>query len=117
MAEEKADKPKKLFKLEFLVWDDGEVQRDLVEYVYGDRGAPKQWRMEPKDMIRSMKAQVGGKLELFGAIMASMNVSVGDLQKMFGGKTQPLLEEDDEVVGDEEGQELDEDEKDMDFDD
>lgn len=114
MAEEKADKPKKLFKLEFLVWDDGEVQRDLVEYVYGDRGAPKQWRMEPKDMMRSMKAQVGGKLELFGAIMASMDVSVADLQKMFNVKPQTKLDVEDVVEDEaEDPEEL----EDMDFDD
>lgn len=112
MTVEKEDKPKKLFKLEFLVWDDGEVQRDLVEYVYGDRGAPKQWRMEPKDMMRSMKAQVGGKLELFGAIMASMDVSVADLKKLYDGKPQPKLDVED-VVDEAEDPEL----EDMDFDD
>lgn len=83
MTIEKEEKPKKLFRMEFVIWDDGEIQRDLIEYVYGERGAPKQWRMEPKDFTNSIKAQVGGKLELFNAIMAAMDVNVNELKKIY----------------------------------
>lgn len=111
MTVEKEEKPKKLFKLEFIVWDDGEIQRDLIEYVYGDRGAPKQWRMEPKELIKSMTAQVGGKIELYAAIMAALDVNVKELENIY--KIKPNVSKIDKET---EESETDSDDEDLDFD-
>ena len=113
MTIEKEEKPKKLFKLEFIVWDDGEVQRDLIEYVYGDRGAPKSWRMEPQDLVKSMSAQVGGKLELFAAVMAAMDVNTTELKKVFPILDKPRIEP--TKIDESRDEDLDSDE-DLDFD-
>lgn len=89
---EKKDKPQKLFEMSFEIWDDGQITRDLIELVRGDRGAPKKWRLEPRDFINSVKAQVvGGKMDLLVAIMASMDVNMDELLKTFNAKRDPKL--------------------------
>ena len=61
MAEEKEDKPKKMFIIEHVIWDDGEVDTKLVEFrkTNSGRGAPNKWTMQPKDFRRRMSELLG----------------------------------------------------------
>ena len=81
--EQAPPKPKVIFTMKFEIWDDGEITRDLVEKVQGERGAPKAWRLEPRDFSASVKAVIGEKLKVFEQILASLDVSVDEMKKAY----------------------------------
>ncbi len=81
--EQAPPKPKVLFKMAFEIWDDGEITRDLVEKVQGERGAPKAWRMEPRDFISSVKATVGDKTKVFEALLKALDFTVEEVKKTY----------------------------------
>lgn len=81
--EQAPPKPKVVFKMAFEIWDDGEITRDLLEKVQGERGAPKAWRMEPRDFISSVKATVGDKTKVFEALLKSLDFTVEELKKTY----------------------------------
>ncbi len=62
MSEEKEDdKPKKLFVIEHVIWDDGEVDSSMFEFrkQNSGRGAPGKWRLGPKDFNRRVEELLG----------------------------------------------------------
>jgi hypothetical protein len=83
--EQAPPKAKVIFKMSFDIWDDGEITRDLVEKVQGERGAPKAWRLEPRDFAASVKANIGAsdKTKIFEAILASLDISVDEMKKTY----------------------------------
>jgi hypothetical protein len=81
--EQAPPKPKALFKMEFTIWDDGEITRDLVEKVQGERGAPKAWRLEPRDFASSVKQVVGDKTKIFEALLAALDISEEEHRKAY----------------------------------
>ena len=81
--EQAPPKAKVIFKMSFDIWDDGEITRDLVEKVQGERGAPKAWRMEPRDFAASLKATIGDKTKLFEALLASLDITVDEMKKTY----------------------------------
>jgi hypothetical protein len=76
-------KPKKLFKMEFIIWDDGEITRDLIEQKYGERGAPKGWRVDPSDFVRSVASVIGDQKHLLDALLKSLDISEEQLRIAF----------------------------------
>jgi hypothetical protein len=61
MQEEKEEKPKKLFVVTHIVWDDGEVDTEMSEYRKNPsgRGAPTKWRLGSKDFKRRIEETLG----------------------------------------------------------
>jgi len=61
MSEEKEDKPKKMFVIEHIIWDDGEVDSTMCEFRKSNsgRGAPKKWNLGPKDFHRRVEELLG----------------------------------------------------------
>ncbi len=59
--EEKEDKPKKMFIVEHIIWDDGEIDTKLVEFrkTNSGRGAPNKWPLKPSDFKRRMGELLG----------------------------------------------------------
>lgn len=56
----------KVGKVTLSIFSDGFVDVDMSEMVSGARGAPKAWRLHPKDFISAMGSLVGtGGLESF----------------------------------------------------
>lgn len=66
MTVEKEEKPQKLYEVKLHIWDDGEIQADMVEIVRQDRGAPKKWMLERADFQRSLKSQLSTTPQLIG---------------------------------------------------
>lgn len=81
--EQKPPKPKAIFTMKFDIWDDGEITRDLIEKVQGERGAPKAWRLEPRDFAMSVKATVGDKTKIFEQLLAALDISVDEMKKAY----------------------------------
>lgn len=79
-------KPKKLFKMEFIIWDDGEITRDLIEQKYGERGAPKGWRVDPSDFVRSVASVVGDQKHILDALLKALDMSEEQLRISFAKK-------------------------------
>lgn len=79
-------KPKKLFKMEFIVWDDHEITSDLIELVYGERGAPKGWRCNPEDFNRSITHSVGDVKHVLDALLKALDISEEQLRIAFAKK-------------------------------
>lgn len=83
MTVEKEEKPKKLFTVKFDVYDDGQVDPDLIEYVQGPVGRPKAWRMEPKEFVLSIKRQLSETPALFfGHLMGHMGMTNDDVKRL-----------------------------------
>lgn len=83
-------KPRKLFKMEFIIWDDGEITSDLSEVRYGDRGAPKSWRVEPSDFMRSASSSVGDSKHIMSSIFKALDISEEQLRVNFARKDEAL---------------------------
>ncbi len=81
--EQAPPKPKAIFTMKFDIWDDGEITRDLIEKVQGERGAPKAWRLEPRDFAASMKATVGEKTKIFEQLLAALDISVDEMKRAY----------------------------------
>jgi hypothetical protein len=81
--EQAPEKPKVLFTMKFEIWTDGEITRDLVEKVQGERGAPKAWRLEPRDFALSVKKTVGDKTHLFESLLAALDIPVDEMKKAY----------------------------------
>lgn len=81
--EQAPPKPKVLFKMSFEIWDDGEITKDLVEKVQGERGAPKAWRLDARDFVTSVKQCVGDKTKIFEALLKSLDMTVEELKKSY----------------------------------
>ena len=80
--QEAAEKPKKLFTIKLDIYDSGEVDPDLVEYIQGPLGRPKAWRLDSPELVRSAKAQlVGTGFDLFLEIAKSLGINKEQIQK------------------------------------
>jgi len=79
-------KPKKLFKMEFIVWDDHEVTSDLIEMVYGERGAPKGWRVNPEELNRGLTQTCGDVKLVLDELLKSLDISEEQLRIAFAKK-------------------------------
>ena len=81
--EQAPPKPKVVFSMKFDIWDDGEITRDLIEKVQGERGAPKAWRLEARDFSASVKATIGDKTKIFEQLLASLDITVDEMKKSY----------------------------------
>ncbi len=81
--EQAPPKPKVQFTMKFDLWDDGEITRDLIEKVQGERGAPKAWRLEPRDFASAVKANLGDKTKIFEQLLASLDITVDEMKKSY----------------------------------
>lgn len=81
--EQAPPKPKVQFTMKFDLWDDGEITRDLIEKVQGERGAPKAWRLEARDFSASVKANFGDKTKIFEQLLASLDITVDEMKKTY----------------------------------
>ncbi len=79
-------KPRKLFKMEFIVWDDAEITADLKEIRYGERGAPKAWFVEPEAFVRAVTQSVGDQKHILDALLKALDMSEEQLRISFAKK-------------------------------
>jgi hypothetical protein len=92
--EQAPDKPKVQFIMKFDIWDDGEITRDLIEKVQGERGAPKLWRLEPRDFASSIKANKHDKIKVFEQLLAALDIPLDEMKKAYSldGATHAKME-------------------------
>lgn len=81
--EQAPPKPRVQFTMKFDLWDDGVITRDLIEKVQGERGAPKDWRLEARDFSAAVKANFGDKTKIFEQLLASLDITVDEMQKTY----------------------------------
>lgn len=74
-------KPRKLFKMEYIIWDDGEITNDLKEIVYGERGAPKAWFVDGQDFVRAVNSTHMTTKDVLSAILKSLEMSEEQLKR------------------------------------
>lgn len=68
---EDAEECEKVGKVSISIFSDGFVDVDMSEMVSGARGAPKAWRLQPKDFISAMGSLIGsGGLDSFKQLAA-----------------------------------------------
>jgi hypothetical protein len=70
MGEEKEPKPKKAFEIKVIIWDDGEIDSEMVEFRANPsgRGAPGKWRVNDTDFVRRIIETLGDPDTLLGTI-------------------------------------------------
>lgn len=92
--EQAPPKPKVQFTMKFDIWDDGEITRDLIEKVQGERGAPKAWRLEPRDFASAVKANMGDKTKIFEQLLAALDIPLDEMKKAYSldGATHAKME-------------------------
>jgi hypothetical protein len=108
--EEKEDKPKKMFIIEHVIWDDGEVDTKLVEFrkTNSGRGAPNKWTMQPKDFKRRMTELLGSPEQINEILVRQSGLDdsgpigqvsiypVGTPEEDIEADTPPMVDESDE---------------------
>jgi hypothetical protein len=54
----KPQKPKKAFEVKLVIYDDGEIQSEQIEYIQRERGAPLKWQRKAAEFNASIKEKV-----------------------------------------------------------
>lgn len=117
--EEKEQKPKKMFEIHHIIYDDGEIDTSISEYRKSNtgRGAPGKWRLNSRDFKRRCEEILGEHDQIVkllidhigdGKIISSSNSSpvitmVEDekIEKLYKPKESPKqesLDKDDEEL-------------------
>ena len=67
---------KKIGKVNVDIYNDSYVEVDFCELVQGSRGAPKAWRLQPRDFVDAMESLIGtGNTDGFKALGEGSNNS------------------------------------------
>lgn len=54
----KPQKPKKEFEIVITVWDSGDIDKKLIEFVKKERGAPEKWLRKPDEFNQAIKEKI-----------------------------------------------------------
>jgi len=79
-------KPKKLFKMEFTIFDNDEIVTDLSGIRYREIGGNKSWQMEPTDFTAAVASTLGDKKQLLNALLKALDISEEQLRISFAQK-------------------------------
>lgn len=69
------DGSEKIAKTTVDIYSDGYIDCDFAEIVKGTRGAPKAWRLTPKDFFKSIENSVGNLTKPFKLLSSNSNIT------------------------------------------
>jgi hypothetical protein len=71
-------KPKKSFTVIHTVWDDGEIDTELYQWVQNPsgRGAPGKWRKKPEEFIKALEDTLGSPKLLIEDMVSNTGMSL-----------------------------------------
>lgn len=80
-------KPKKLFTMEYVIWDDGEITNILKEVVYCERGAPQKWHVEGPEFVKAVNSTATlTTKDVLSAVLKSLEMSEEQLRRILIAK-------------------------------
>jgi hypothetical protein len=90
--QEAADKPVKLFEVNYTFWDDGEIGCLRREIVKKERGAPEKWLLETADFLASLKASLSeDKFKILEQMAEHIGITYQELKINYSGKAQNVI--------------------------
>jgi hypothetical protein len=76
----KAQKPKKEFEITITMWDSGDIDKKLVEFIKKERGAPEKWLRTTEEFNAAIKAKLSeNPVFLLEKLAECLNVNLSAL--------------------------------------